>query len=442
MESEYKSTIEDLEDNIGRLKHEINIMEFEKNQIEIDMTHDDQNKSSYMAEIDSLHEKIRSGDELRDKLEQLNKEQQKELRNLIAELEKQNENYKEKLAKVEKEINNFKENKEKRSKEIKVLKAKLIQKEDIALIKLKVESIEKEKEFCKKNFDESKNNLDMLKNVYKKTLEKMKLLNENYSKEIKKFEKKLLASEKNFENEKNKVIILTERLRKAGETTSSAHRQSIDISGLSFLSDILEKDESENKFEAKIIQLQNENTQLSLKLNELTNKTIEVFKKENNSLKLTVKEVQQMYELQIKELQNKTVSVNAEFQSFRRTTRKMSLKCGEVDCLSNNLQITNDLDNRIKDLKTEIKYLNEKIEILKKDVEFQKKLREKDVKFLKEELKNSDQWAVNAKVTLAQVVFEKDDELMKLRTINRKLKNKLISMQGNVSQTKSISFFC
>ena len=53
--------------------------------------------------------------------------------------------------------------------------------------------------------------------------------------------------------------------------------------------------------------------------------------------------------------------------------------------------------------------------------------------FLKEELKNSDLWAVNAKVTLAQVVFEKDDELMKLKNLNRKLKTKMISLQGGLS---------
>ena len=52
-------------------------------------------------------------------------------------------------------------------------------------------------------------------------------------------------------------------------------------------------------------------------------------------------------------------------------------------------------------------------------------MREKDIDFLKMEVTNAEQIAINAKVNLASISFEKDSEIIKLRNLCKKLKQKI-----------------
>ena len=55
------------------------------------------------------------------------------------------------------------------------------------------------------------------------------------------------------------------------------------------------------------------------------------------------------------------------------------------------------------------------------------------MKYLKEELKSADAMTVNAKVLLAQTVFDKDDTIVQLKLLNKKMKIKLNSLAGQSS---------
>jgi hypothetical protein len=106
---------------------------------------------------------------------------------------------------------------------------------------------------------------------------------------------------------------------------------------------------------------------------------------------------------------------------------------GDPELLQKHLQNVMDLENSVKDLKAEIKFLNEKINILNKENQNQKEMREKDNIFLNEELMYSQNMAVNARGELASVVFDKDALISQLKTQNKKLKTKLISVSGGLS---------
>ena len=369
-------------------------------------------------------------------------------------LEKQNIQLKEKINKNEKELNIYKENKEKRLKDIEEYKVKLSQKEkEIVTLKNKLFNIDRQNEILKKDYEES-NKSAIKQNVdYKDVLEKIKLINQDHNSELKKFEDKVSITEKKLESEKILVIMLTEKLKKCGintdissnstNYTNISDRKNSDI-GLSSLSD-LESSENDFKFEAENINLRNEIVLLNNRLNELSsNKNttritaeLEVLKKENVSLKQNIVEIQEMYENQIKDLQQKGLNVNAEFQSLRRLTSKITAK-GDMESLFKHVQFENQLETKIKELSAEIKFLNDKIDIQNLEMKVQKKLKESDVNFLKEELKRSDTLAVNAKVQLAQIVFEKDDEIMQLKTLNKKFKTKLITLKGGLNSGMTI----
>lgn len=458
-ENGYKQKIDELETEINLLKMDASNMEMDKNQLERDLYNDSENKNIFVNEIENLNEKIRQLEEQKEKTESKHKERMNDFRNVMAESEALNKASKESIAKLEKEIVEYKENKEKRSKELQEVKNKLSQKEkELALVKSKLDNFDKEKEYLQKDFDDCKKASEKLKQDYKETVEKVKVVKENHNNELKKHDEKVANLEKKLENERNQNIILSQKLKdaiaKSEENTtcstpiSKPQQQQLEtntggyIRGMTSLGEMLESESEHNAIVAKNIELQNEIGLLKSKISELSSKNqsknnaeIEILKKEIASLKQITKEMQEMYESQVKELQKKSINVNQEYQDFRRTTSKVSVgvsrnsEKGE-ESLIRHLTIINDLENKLKALRAEIKYLNEKIEIITKDVETQKSLREKDVKFLNDELNTAYLIAANAKFTVAQTTLEKDEQIMQLRNLNKKLKTKLISLTG------------
>ncbi len=431
-------------------------MEMDKDQLEQEVNRDTEQNDVIYQEMETLQERLRQSTQEKEKIEFRHKEKINDMKNEMNEVDKRNSESKEKVARLEKELKEFKESREKRTKDIEEGKNKLAQKEkELALLKNKTESWDKEKEYLKKDYEESKKTLEKLKHEYKEIVEKMKANKEHQTGEIKKYEEKISNIDKKLENEKNQVIILNEKLKVAnanlekamqGSSTPRSSRtgptDNQEIGQISSLSDALESVAQENKLEAMNIELRNEVESLKKKIQDVTTKTqnkanaeIEVLKKENAAVKQNIKEMQQMYEGQIKELQKKTVTVNAEYQNFRRTTSKLSIK-GDPESLTKYLQAMSEMDNKVKTAKAEVKYLEEKIELLTQDIENQKNIREKDVKFLKEEIKTADGIAVQAKVQLAQVVFEKDDQIMHLKSSNKKLKNRLVQLTGGAITVK------
>ena len=465
-ENGYKQKIDELEAEINLLKMDASNMQMDKDQLERELHNDSENKNIIVNEIEGLYDKIRQLEEQKEKTESKHKERMNDLRNVMAESEALNKASKESIAKLEKEIVEYKENKEKRSKELEEVKNKLSQKEkELALVKSKLDNFDKEKEYLQKDFDDCKKASEKLKQDYKETVEKVKVVKENHNNELKKHDEKVANLEKKLENERNQNIILSQKLKvaiaKSEENTTcstpiSKPQQQVetntggDIGGMTSLGEMLESESEHDAIVAKNIELQNEIGLLKSKISELSSKNqsknnaeIEVLKNEIASLKQNTKEMQEMYESQVKELQKKSINVNQEYQDFRRTTSKMSVAVsgnnvkGE-ESLSRHLTIIHDLENKLKALRAEVTFLNEKIEIITKDFETQKSLREKDVKFLKDELKTADLIAVNAKISVAQTTFDKDEQIMQLKHLNKKLKTKLISLTGGTVTSASI----
>ncbi len=448
MESDYKATIEVLEEQLGRLKLEKNNMEVDREELQREITHDTQENIDIKNEIDLLHDKVRNLEDQKEKLEQTNKEKIKGIKSVISDFEKQNFAMKDKCDKFEKEVKDLKENKEKRAKDLEELKAKLSQKEkENASHKNKIDSWEKEKNYLKKDHDEVKKNFERLKLEYKEVVEKTNFIKEHHENELKRCDDTIISLEKKLESEKNQVIILSERLRNVkkgllrsqGSIESNEGLGEVSSHDRGSLSTAWQSVEKEIKLEDKVNQLRDEITQLNNKLSEATNKNkmktnaeIEVLRKENTSLFKNIKDTQELYEKQIKDLQKKNVSVNSEYQNFRRVSSISNLK-GNTETISKYLQVISDLENKIKGLKAEIKFLNEKIELLNKDIETQKSLRGKDNSFLKEELKKSDDLAVDAKVKLAGILYDKEEQIIQLKQTNKRYKTKIKALQQELT---------
>ena len=225
--------------------------------------------------------------------------------------------------------------------------------------------------------------------------------------------------------------------------------------------------------------IQNENVLIHIKLKELTNKynkvksENELYIKEVNIQKQNIKDITSMYETQIKELQIKTLNVNAEFQSIKRkdsyliqSTSKGSLEkskfsgnklnktqlikrvsnpiAEDIENKKNQFQNSNQnqvhtviVNNPDKVEKAEnleltaaladIKYLKDQIEILNADIQDQKKLRKCDVDFYKAEIGKVEDLVVQTKFNMANIAFEKDTDIFKYKNLSRKLKDKLLS---------------
>ncbi len=461
MENKYKLTVEEFEDQVSRLKMEMSNMEIDKDQLEREINHDTNSKNIFLHEIEVLQEKVRQLEDQLQKADQKGNESVNDVKSVLKDFEKQNIQNKNKIARLEKDIKEYKENREKRAKDLEEYKAKANQKEkEISSLRNKLDNWDKEKEYLKKDYEDLKKSNDKIKVEYKETLERMKQVKENHQNEIRKYEDKINTLEKKLENDRNQVIILGDKLKEKESNflarVSCIERKSMEegISMVTSLSEVMESFDDENKaneqmvaLEAKNIELKNEIEKLNIKLKEITNKQnskanaeLELLRKENSTLKQNIKETQEMYENQIKDLQKKTVSVNNEYQNFKRMSSKMSLHGGKLSLqggqfeadIQKHLQVVNDLEAKIKTQKAELKFLDDKVELLSQEIESQKKLREKDVTFLKEELKRSDLLAVEAKVKLAQIVYDKDDEIATLKGNVKKLKTKLITIHNEL----------
>ena len=165
---------------------------------------------------------------------------------------------------------------------------------------------------------------------------------------------------------------------------------------------------------------------LKLRLN-MANKQIanfEFLKKENLKYKSDIKDIQNMYEEQIKDLQEKLVKSNSDLQlQKRRLTHPETMYCEE------------NLNEHNLEKEAEIKFLNDKIIILNSEIDKLKVLRENDVKFLKAEARYAEEIAVNTKLEIATLHFEKDIEILKYKSVTKRLSQKLLSYKVNTSSS-------
>jgi hypothetical protein len=452
-EKSYKTNIQELEGEIQKLKTEMYNNEIERLQAEKDQQ-EDESKTMLFVEIENLQQQVRALEDQKDKQEFKYKEQLSRLDEEIKELDKTNSQLKLQKSDIERELNTLKTNSNKNMKETQE-KARVevqVKEKEIQQLQERISNLCRENDSFKKEMELQKKNLEKHRNEYKELVENSKKIKENNTNELNKWEEKYSKlrdkSDKDKEHFEEYIRELEVKIR-TFETRASIHvKQSLQFKekedetphdiGMTNQVD----SEALNAAQGKINLLNEEIRVLNEKIIDLSirSKSLEKMKNdcdllnmENSKLKKDMAEMKDMYEKQIEEINNKTLQIASELHSTRRraTSRLSTNMTSSAGLNSKQMQIYAELENTVTKLTGEAKYLNEKIEILNKEIDNLKKLREKDVKFLKEELRTTEEQAIVAKVNLATMAFEKDSELIKYRNICKKLKLRLQNYQVN-----------
>ena len=164
LELKHKSTIEECEDHISRLKFDIKNMQLDKNQLEKELTHDANTNNLFESEMQNLNEGIRELEDRERILKQKNSDIKKELESLLYQSSSQTTQYNEKISKLETEIFNFKESRAKRTNDLEEARNKIYQKDkELSLQKNKADGWDKENLYLQKQIDENKRNSEKLK---------------------------------------------------------------------------------------------------------------------------------------------------------------------------------------------------------------------------------------------------------------------------------------
>ena len=443
VEKKSKAVIEDLENQLTNMKTESLNIQMDKDQLENQIRRGSSKGQAFINEVDTLQEKIRIIELEKEKMEQKNIDDLYDLKNVLLEAEDQNHTFKSKITKLEKKIVEFREKYKKDMDELREINTK--QEKELNTIRNKFEVVEKEKSYLQTDYEECKKVADKLKIEYKEMVEKMKDIKDNQNMEIKNYEKTVSILEQKLKNEKVTVKKLSKKALKPGNsfqskpsnTNTNPDAQDITDENQNNDENILTKSVSlsdciqpiddtvliENSDLKKEVESLNNNIQelnVTVQNQEKLTSEIHVLNKQNVTLKMFVKEIQEMYEGQIKDLQHKTVSVNAEYQSFRRATSKKSAIGIDAEQMTKLLVIINDSENKIKGHKGQIKFFQEKIEILNRDVENQKNLREKEVKYLKED-----------------VIPKLEEEIKTLKEDNKTISMKLVNEINDSAKIKN-----
>jgi chromosome segregation ATPase len=414
----YQGMIADYEEEIKRLR-DIKLNEIDESE--------SRNLEMLNHDIENYQHQVKTLEDSKERMEIKYKDTFAKFQSDIKEVEQFNKELKEGKKENEKEINNLKSHILKIDKELtdKTRIEIAIKEKEIIQLKDKIEFIISERDNLLKEYDALKKTYDKTRGEYIELNEKLKNWKETNGNEIRKIEEKYSIMEKRFESEKN---ILIEANKDLNQKLMALQRKSVTSERLNTLSKMLD-DEDENNTN----QLEEEILSLRVKLNESNNKInecntklanfqkllseIDILKRENTKLTNNIKELREMYENQIEELDHKNITINSELNNNRRrTTRAVNQQ---------QIGILSDLEASVNNLTADNKFLSDKIHMLTKEIDNQKVLREKDVEYLKKELRMADDATIKAKVELATLAFEKDSEIIRVRNICKKLKAKL-----------------
>lgn len=439
IDSKLKGNITQLENELSNMKLEINKLEMEKFELQRELNTDSDSKASYYNTLEDYQNKVHRLEEMKEKMEKNFRAQITDLNKDVEEYDTQNKELKSKneelLQSVEKLNNELQkkdiglEDKYKQELSVKESEIKALLEKQLIILR-ELDQMKSENDLFKKNSSKHKSDLLELR-------ESMKKLSESNSVELKRWEEKYYNLEKKIEIERNNLIESNSKLMKQltlHQTSPKIQLPKTSVASIenqNLLSEALGEDDDENDIQdlqMKIGSLETELSNYSNKITEL-NKTInrltsekEVMEKKDLKNKEDINALKAMYEEQIKTLTKQNNKISAE----RTSLKKSSLVGVDTDGLSSkHLQMYNDLNKVCSSLKAEVKYLTEQNEILKKDFKNHQILREKDIEYYKAELKFCEGIAVNSKIQMASYVYEKDEEIFKLKTMNRRLQEKL-----------------
>ena len=279
---------------------------------------------------------------------------------------------------------------------------------EISSLNDKILQIEKERDEYKKKYENLLKDLEKNSNNFLNLQNIMTKLREKDDIDITLIEERYLVLENVLELEKNEIVNTNrELINKVKLLTQNGNNNTGGKSKEN-------KDEKDNSLKLEIKNLTDENKLLQLKIKEqekrlfqLQKKTdiLNVIKEENETLKKNNNENNVNLQVIIKELTNKTNQLNEELLQSRKRTSLLRSKP--------NFEIK--LDNK-KDVE---KYQKE-IESLKNEMAEQKKKDDEEIDSLKIELSN-------LKVQLTTETCSKEEEIMKLKSTNKKYRDLLES---------------
>ncbi len=440
-ESILKNKIDDISKSNEFLRKEI--IDFENQQLKNNYNNK-QTDNILLLEIDNLKTIIDEMNEQREKIENnyyekiqiINKELREAdiARNALLISKEQ----------LNKDLNNFKSAsliKEKEIQEKNKIEINYKEKE-IKESKIIIESLNKEIEINKKDLNIFKNNYDKLNCSYENLNKNYEKISKNNKNEIERLkdEKDKYKNIRDFQVQqlKNQINELKEKITEKETFIAINITNSTEFSNVVSLSDVLSENESE-----KIQNLKSEIEKKEQTIKELNYK-IEEYKtkiSENDNLhtelndckaeilqhKNNLKSQKDIYEKQINELQKNFININADLLSQRRRTTSLKI---ETSFNSKQLVVFAEMDSNIKELISENIYLKEQLEITKVEFEKIKDLRENDIKYLKQELLESEKSTIEAKISVATLAFDKDCEIIKYKNMYKKLRTKMSQLKA------------
>jgi len=190
------------------------------------------------------------------------------------------------------------------------------------------------------------------------------------------------------------------------------------------------------------VEITNLNNKLKVKDNKIANtirlkNEIDTLKKEKSKYKSDILELKKLYEEQINELMEKLNSANKNNNNENLNNNSENLEAADAQQKNKNdshiinfKETIEDLNEQILKLNYEKKFLNDQVIILTKELENMEKLKNDYIKKLKEDLEHTEEIAATAKLSVAQILFEKETEIVKYKKFCKKMKMKMQAMKS------------
>ncbi len=375
-------------------------------------------ESNISQDLENYKNSIKQLEEQNEKNELLFNEKINNHKQEIAECELSKEKSKVLIENLESDMSNLRSESERKSKENSDLQKQLLSKDgEIKNLNKKLEIGEKDKVNLLKQHEEYKNIAEKLRQEHKDLSEGVKQQKENYINDLKKIEEKYVSQEKKQEQDRKSLMEQIAVLKK------SAKRDYEKIGSSAALSEVLEETE-EDSYLTEINHLKGENSllnnqisEMKLRINNLNKQVLEteILKKEVQNQKDSMKESKDMYEDQITELQNKILDTNSDLQKQKRRLTNTNVA---IDQSIKEKLLTISEKKLTED--AEYKFLNDKVKILENEIEQLKELSEKDSQYFKDEVRAAELIAISAKVEVASLAFEKDNEILKYKKLAKR----------------------
>jgi chromosome segregation ATPase len=363
----------------------------------------------YSTIISNLEEK-------NDELNNYYKGQIKVLKDEMAEIDKLNVTHQQHIEMLRKELTDVKLENARRLKNLEDRHGyeNATKEKDIQFFKSKSETLEKEKEALKKDLENNKVFYDKLKEDHTSILEQFNKYKETQQDEKHKLEEKIISLEsldgdRTFNNDHS---INLQR------SAANSKKNSVfgNLGNMIAMNETFDNDLDRTK----LSQLENDVKLLNIKLKhkETTsnnifrlNNEIEILKKEKQKIKDEMVNMKEMYERLVIDL----------LEKLHKFTTDNNNKT--VNDNSNTVELL-ELEDRANNLKAENKFLGEQLEILRNDFKTASSIKDSVIKKQKEELEEFYLLTANARIDLAQAVFEKDGEIMKYKQRYRRLRER------------------